>query len=69
MTEGGQPIARLEPLPSSETEEERIEKLYAAGIMRRGDPTPLPADFWDDMVDDPEGLVRKAVIEERESGW
>jgi prevent-host-death family protein len=70
VTEGGQPIARLEPVaPSNETEEERIENLYAAGIMRRGDPTPLPADFWYDQVDDPEGLVLKAVLEERESGW
>jgi antitoxin (DNA-binding transcriptional repressor) of toxin-antitoxin stability system len=71
VTEGGQPNARFERLGAvAETEEERMEKLYAAGIVRRAeDPTPLPRDFWKDMPEDPEGLVLKAVLEERESGW
>jgi hypothetical protein len=30
----------------------------------------LPPDFWElPRPTDPEGLVRKALLEERESGW
>lgn len=69
VTEAGQPIARLERVETHQSEEERMEKLYAAGIIRRGSREPLPPDFWEDMPEDPQGLVRQAVIEERDSGW
>jgi prevent-host-death family protein len=69
VTERGQPVARLEPVrPPTESEEERMERLYAAGLIRRGAHKGLPPDFFDDMPEDPDGLVLKALLEEREEG-
>jgi hypothetical protein len=50
------------------SEEERMEALYAAGIIRRGARKGLPPDFWLNRAEDPEGLVLKALLEEREEG-
>jgi prevent-host-death family protein len=70
VTEDGRPVARLERIePTAETEEERMERLYAAGIIRRGAHKGLPPDFFDDMPEDPNDLVLKALIEERDEGW
>lgn len=70
VTEDGRPVARLERIePTAETEEERMERLYAAGIIRRGSRKGLPPDFFKNRVKDPKGLVLKALLEEREEGW
>ncbi len=69
VTDRGTPIAKLVPIPaSSEPEEERIRRLVREGVLRP--PTSkLPADFWTrPRPADPEGLVLKALLEERESG-
>lgn len=70
VTDRGTPVAKLVPIPASaEPEDERIRRLVREGVLRPPTGT-LPADFWTrPRPADPEGLVRKAVLEERESGW
>lgn len=46
-------------------EEDRLMYLQRAGELRRGTGS-LPPDFWDQpMPEDPRGLVRKALDEDR----
>ena len=70
VTERGKPVAKLVPVPSDEDPEmERMRELERRGIVTVGTGR-LPEDFWDlPRAPDPEGLVRKAVREEREEGW
>ncbi len=74
VTERGTPVAKLVPIPRGEEPElARMRRLAAQGLVT------LPRErlregFWDDFwalprPRDPHGLVRKAVIEEREAGW
>lgn len=74
VTERGTPVARLVPIARDEDPEwARMRRLAAQGLVT------LPRErhregFWDDFwalprPRDPHGLVRKAVSEERESGW
>jgi len=69
VTERGKPIAKIIPIPDAETDEEqRLRRLEAQGIIRRG-TGKLPKDFWDlPRAQDPEGELRKALIEERRTG-
>lgn len=70
VTDRGTPVAKLVPIPPSyEPEEERMRRLVREGVLRP--PTrPLPDDFWTlPRPEDPEGLVLKALLEERETGW
>ena len=70
VTERGTPIAKLVPLPRDEDPEmERMRRLERQGLVTIGTGR-LPDDFWDlPRPKDPEGLVLKALLEERESGW
>lgn len=66
VTEHGKPIARLIPCKVAPDREE----LVARGIIRPPlDPSPLPPDFWDNRVPDPDGLVLKALLASREEDW
>ncbi|HLB37628.1 MAG TPA: type II toxin-antitoxin system prevent-host-death family antitoxin [Gemmatimonadales bacterium] len=70
VTDRGTPVAKLVPIPREEDPEmQRLRRLEAQGLIRF--PTAkLPPDFWElPRPTDPEGLVRKALLEERESGW
>ncbi len=70
VTERGTPGAKIVPIPTEDDPEmQRLRRLEAQGLLTF--PTSkLPADFWTrPRPADPEGLVRKAVLEERESGW
>jgi prevent-host-death family protein len=69
ITDRGTPVAKLVPIPAAEGDDERrLEELERRGLIRRG-TGQWPADFWDwPRPEDPDGLVLKALLEERESG-
>lgn len=69
VTERGRPIATISPISSSVgDEEERLHRLAARGLLRVG-KRKFPRGFWDiTLPADPEGEVRKALLEEREEG-
>ncbi|MGH2359235.1 MAG: type II toxin-antitoxin system Phd/YefM family antitoxin [bacterium] len=66
VTERGEPIARLLPIAQEESLEVRMIRLVAAGLVRP--PLhPLPDEFWTmPMAKDPEGLILKGLLEDRE---
>ena len=73
VTERGMPVARLVPLQDGLLEgdtgrEGALRAMERAGLVRL--PTArLPPDFLDGASPpDPDGLVRQAVLEEREGG-
>ena len=68
ITERGQPVARLCPLASPGPTEGRLARLERLGLVRRG-TGKLPRGFWSrTRPEDPDGLVLRALLEERESG-
>ena len=70
ITERGRSIAKLVPIPQSEDPEtERMRRLEREGrIVIHGDGR-IPPEFWlYEPVPDPEGLVLKALLEERREG-
>jgi prevent-host-death family protein len=72
ITERGRSIAKLVPIPPAEVaEEERILELERRGIAlppeRAGG---VPPEYWAvELPKDPDGLARRALLEEREEGW
>jgi prevent-host-death family protein len=63
ITERGRPIARVIPCDAPAD----IEDLVAAGIVRLPTkPGPLPGEYWDNLVTDPEGYALTALLAERE---
>lgn len=70
VVEGGKPIARLVPVKLDEGAEwERLREMERRGEARLGSGK-IPDEFWEiRRARDPEGKVRKALIEEREEGW
>lgn len=68
ITERGRPIAKLVPLPPRESEDERLDRLEAAGLITRGKGR-FPDWFFElPKAKDPTGSVLKALLEEREDG-
>ena len=68
ITDRGRPIARLVPVSSSDSMEEHLKEMERKGLLRRGTGR-LPEDFWDmPRMEDPEGIVLKALLQEREEG-
>lgn len=71
VTDRGKPVARLVPvghLPDDEAELARLKAMEREGLMRLGSGR-LPAGFFEkERPADPEGLLREAVLEERERG-
>ena len=69
ITERGRPVARISPAaPAEGDEEKRLQSLEKAGVVRRGSRT-LPRGFWKlPRPRDSKGLVRRALIEDREEG-
>jgi prevent-host-death family protein len=62
VTDHGEPIARIVPI---EPEGERMARLIRAGIAR-APLKPLDESFWTlPRMEDPEGLLVKAALEER----
>jgi prevent-host-death family protein len=69
VTERGKPVAEIVAVRPYRDPDD-IDDLVKAGLIRRGSGEPLPDDFWDmPRPKDPEGLVLKALLEERRSGW
>jgi prevent-host-death family protein len=69
VTERGKPVAKLVPTDSSEALPEHLCEMEKYGLVKRG-TGKLPKNFWDlPRPKDPKGLVRKAVLREREEGW
>ena len=68
ITDRGKPVARLVPIPRSKDLKESLVRMEKQGLIRLGSGK-LPKDFWKmDRPDDPQGLVLKALLEEREAG-
>ena len=69
VTERGKPVAKLVPIPHDEDPEmERMRELERKGLATLG-TGKVPDEFWDmPIAEDPEGLVLKALLEEREHG-
>jgi prevent-host-death family protein len=66
VTERGRPVAVLGPSPSHG---DKLEELAAAGAVRLGD-NRLLSELWNlPQPEDPDGAVRRAVLEERVGGW
>ena len=69
VTERGRPIAKLTPSVSSDTLPKHLVEMEKQGLLKRGSGK-LPKGFWDlPRPKDPQGLVVKAVLREREEGW
>ncbi|MCL4543142.1 MAG: type II toxin-antitoxin system prevent-host-death family antitoxin [Chloroflexi bacterium] len=69
VTDHGREIARLVPTTSASLAALDYEDLVASGIIIPPERKPS-RDFWSlPRVPDPEGLVLKAVLAEREAGW
>jgi prevent-host-death family protein len=70
ITERGRPIAKLVPIPRDEDPEmARMRDLERRGIVDIHGTGRIPAEFLDrPRLKDPKGLVRKALLEEREEG-
>lgn len=69
VTRDGEVVAHLVPRVRPGPSNERYQEMIQQGVIRPG-RHDLPEDFWDEpLVNDPEDLVLKALLEERESGW
>jgi len=68
VTERGKPVARLMPVSRTKNLKESLVLMEKQGLIRLG-PGKLPKNFWKTpRPEDPEGLVLKALLEEREAG-
>lgn len=67
VTSRGRPVAVVGPVAAAD-EDERLARLEAEGVIRRGG---LVSDaYWEiDLPRDPDGALLKALLEEREEGW
>ena len=68
ITDRGKPVARLVPLSRSKGLKESMVRMEKQGLVRVGSGK-LPKNFWRiHRPDDPNGMVLKALLEEREVG-
>ncbi len=68
ITDRGKPVARLIPLSRPRDLKESLVRMEKEGLIQIGSGK-LPKDFWKmRRPDDPDGMVLKALLEERESG-
>lgn len=68
ITDRGKPVARLVPILRMNTTRESMTRMEKQGLIKLGSGR-LPKDFWSmTRPEDPNGLVRKALIEERKGG-
>lgn len=66
VTDRGRPVAVLSPSPGQGDE---LAELAAAGAVRLGQGQ-LPSEFWDlPLPEDHDDALRRAVLEERSTGW
>lgn len=68
VTDRGKPVARIVPISSKTLSRESFSKMEKEGLIKLGSGK-LPNDFWTmPRAEDPQGLVLKALLEERENG-
>ena len=68
ITDRGKPVARPVPISRSKNLKESLVSMEKQGLIKLGSGK-LSKDFWRmDRPDDPQGLVLKALLEEREAG-
>jgi prevent-host-death family protein len=68
ITDRGRPVARLVPISGARTVKDALSALEKQGLIKVG-TGKLPKNFWTMPRDeDREGLVLKALLEEREEG-
>jgi prevent-host-death family protein len=68
ITDRGTPIARLSPISRSRTMKDAMTSMEKRGLIRLGSGK-LPKDFWKiPKPEDPEGLILRALLEDREKG-
>ena len=68
ITDRGKPVARLVPISRANAPGESLAKMEKQGLIKLGSGR-LPKDFWTlPRAEDPQGLVLKALLEEREEG-
>ena len=68
ITDRGKPVARLVPVSRPKDLKPSMVRMEKQGLIRLG-PGKLPKGFWRiPRPEDPEGLVLKALLEEREAG-
>jgi len=68
ITDRGKPVARLVPLSRPKDLKESLVRMEKEGLIRIGSGK-LPKNFWGmNRPDDPNGLVLKALLAEREAG-
>lgn len=69
ITDRGKPVARLVPISRTRAFGESLARMEKQGLIRLGSGK-LPKRFWSlPRPQDPEGLVRKALLDERNSGF
>jgi prevent-host-death family protein len=68
ITDRGSPVARLMPIPRAKAMRETMGGMEKRGLIRLGSGR-LPKDFWTmPRAEDSDGLVLRALLEEREGG-
>lgn len=71
ITERGVTIAKIIPIPAPENDiEERTRELERQGRITVNGDGRIPPEFWTlPRPKDPEGLVLKEFLKQREEGW
>ena len=68
ITDRGKPVARLVPISRTKAAKESLTRMEKQGLIKLG-AGRLPKDFWSmPRAEDPQGLVLRALLEERNSG-
>ena len=68
ITDHGKPVARIVPLSRQKNPRESLAKIEKQGLIKLGSGK-LPKNFWTiPKPEDPKGLIRSALMEEREEG-
>ena len=68
ITDHGKPVARLVPLSRQKNPRESLAKIEKQGLIKLGSGK-LPKNFWTiPKPEDPKGLIRSALLEERKEG-
>jgi len=68
ITDRGKPVARLVPVSRTKEAKKVLIRMEKQGLIKLGSGR-LPKDFWNmPRAEDPQGLVLKALLEERNGG-
>jgi prevent-host-death family protein len=68
ITDRGKPVAKIVPVSGRDRPRQALSKMEKKGVIKLG-TGKLPRNFWTaERGEDAEGLVLRALIEEREHG-